>query len=498
MGEKAAKPFQFRQSPTPRPRFRAGSAINFFHPVAFWLGTGAVIAGVIGHIPMFVSSAEMNFRMAGMQMGLLMTLGMYAIVVGTVLVGYGLLPPDFTLRRQTRVKSANVLVRALDNAKLTPMHWKLFAVLVVALIVDVMKPATLGFVMPGAAEEYGLSRSQAAMMPVAGIAGTIVPARHRGWLVVMLGGIGTTGGYLAASGFAAILEPIFGWRIMWFLGLPTGVILVFLNRYIPESPRFLLAQGKTEEANWVMESFGVAAVLDDTSPGVDPDQKAEESLVAGNLVELFRRPFTGITLGVGLYGLAWGLVNFGFLLWLPLNLREMGMGVGASNAILAKSAVIAFPSVILVAWLYHAWSSKHTMVLFAFLTAIALLGFAMVGAQLVNHPLLLRVLVVALLLSSSGTIAMLLPYTAELYPVHIRATGSGWSAGCSKVAGVATLSSAVAGLTPGIAVAATMAAAPILLAGVVVLCVGLETRGLGLEAIQDRKPHTRSMNATEV
>ena len=125
MGEKAAKPFQFRQSPTARPRFRAGSAISFFHPVAFWLGTGAVIAGVIGHIPMFVSSAEMNFRMVGMQMGLLMTLGMYAIIVGTVLVGYGLLPPDFTLRRRTRVKSADVVVRALDNAKLTPMYWQL-------------------------------------------------------------------------------------------------------------------------------------------------------------------------------------------------------------------------------------------------------------------------------------------------------------------------------------------------------------------------------------
>ena len=83
----------------------------------------------------------------------------------------------------------------------------------------------------------------------------IVPVRLRGGIGVLMGGIGTVGGYLAASAFAAWLEPEFGWRILWLIGLPTGVILIMLNRYIPESPRFLLAQGRTDEAHRV----GVAA-----------------------------------------------------------------------------------------------------------------------------------------------------------------------------------------------------------------------------------------------
>ena len=359
-----------------------------------------------------------------MEMSPLMTLGMFGILVGTVIVFYGLIPKgSFGSRGKTEVKSSDVHVQALDNAVMTPTHWKLFGVLVVALIVDVMKPATLGFVVPGTAAEYGLSRSQVALLPFAGILGTtmgsflwgwlgdtigrrasillaamifigtaicgampsygwnivmcwlmgfgaggmlpitfallaeVVPAKQRGWLIVLLGGIGTIGGYLAASGFAALLEPIFGWRIMWFLGLPTGIILILLNRYIPESPRFLLAQGNIEEAHRVMKSFGVEVVRDHSAEAAAPvaAEPTQGAVRSGSLAEIFRAPFAGLSLSLGVYGFAWGLVNFGFLLWLPLNLREIGMGIGSSDAILAKSAVMAFPSTVLAAWLYHRW-----------------------------------------------------------------------------------------------------------------------------------------------
>jgi len=530
--------------------FYAHSAIKFNHPTAFWLGTGAVIFGVVAHIPMFLDAAKMNYNMAGMEMSMFMMAGMYAIIAGFIVVAYGLLPRNIFALSKHMHESADVHIHALDNAVLTATHWKLFAVLIVALIVDVMKPATLGFVIPGTAAEYGLSKSQVALLPMAGILGTaigsflwgwmgdtigrrasilmaaiifigtaicgampsyawnvfmcflmgfgaggmlpitfallaeIVPARHRGWMIVTLGAIGTIGGYLAASGSAALLEPVFGWRIMWFLGLPTGLILILLNRYIPESPRFLLAQGKKQEAYHVMEAFGVEIVHEDKEQTGDTVTEGP-TVQAGNLVEIFRPPFSGLTMGLGLYGIAWGLVNFGFLLWLPLNLREMGMSINASDAILAKSAIIAFPATLLGAWLYHSWSTKKTLILFAMLTVFTLIGFAVVNVELVNQPLFMAVLLVALLVSSSCVIAMLSPYTAEVFPVHIRTTASGWSAGCSKSAGVATLGAAVIGLTPGIAAAAMVAAVPTFLAAVAIAYKGIETRGMGLEAIQE-------------
>ena len=83
----------------------------------------------------------------------------------------------------------------------------------------------------------------------------MIPAKHRGWLLVALGGVGTSAGYLVAAGSAALLEPLFSWRVLWLLGLPTGALIIFLDRYIPESPRFLSNAGLKSEARAVLAKF---------------------------------------------------------------------------------------------------------------------------------------------------------------------------------------------------------------------------------------------------
>ena len=144
-----------------------------------------VIAGVIAHIPMFLNAADMNFHMAGMQMSLLMTVGMYGIVAGTVVVAWGLMPGNvFATGKQLHIDSANVHVQALDNAELTPTHWKLFAVLVVALIVDVMKPATLG-----AAALVGLTPGMATAAMLAAVP-TLLAAVAVAWKGIETRGLG--------------------------------------------------------------------------------------------------------------------------------------------------------------------------------------------------------------------------------------------------------------------------------------------------------------------
>ena len=98
------------------------------------------------------------------------------------------------------------------------------------------------------------------MLPVTyALLAEMMPSRHRGWALVLVGGLGAVGGYFAASGFSALLQPIFGWRILWLLNLPTGLSLVLLGAFIPESAKFLLARGRMEEARRVMERFGSSA-----------------------------------------------------------------------------------------------------------------------------------------------------------------------------------------------------------------------------------------------
>src|SRR5688572_30199429 len=98
------------------------------------------------------------------------------------------------------------------------------------------------------------------MLPVTyALLAEMMPSKHRGWSLVLVGGLGSIGGYFAASGVAALLEPIFSWRVLWLMNLPTGLALVLLGGLIPESAKFLLARGRKEEARRVMARFGSEA-----------------------------------------------------------------------------------------------------------------------------------------------------------------------------------------------------------------------------------------------
>ena len=58
---------------------------------------------------------------------------------------------------------------------------------------------------------------------------------------------------------AQLTYQTYSWRILWLLGLPTGVLFILLNRWIPESPRFLLASAREADAYAVMRRFGAVA-----------------------------------------------------------------------------------------------------------------------------------------------------------------------------------------------------------------------------------------------
>lgn len=520
--------------------------IVFGNPAAFYAGCAAIAAGVLLHMPMFISSASMGFQLAGMPMDPSMVIGMGLIVVGLILAVYGIYP-SAEMRQADHERDA-ISIIGLDNAPLNPAQWTLIAVLALALIIDIMKPATLGFVVPGMIKEYHITKATVAWLPLVALLGTTIgsfawgwlgdrigrratillaalffmgtaicgsmpgftlnvfmcflmglsaggllpiafsllsefmPARHRASLIVLLAGLGTVGGYLASSGSATLLEPYFGWRIMWFLNLPTGLLLILLNRYIPESPRFLIATGRFDEARAVLKHFGAALVR-----GAQDGSAAEldrESAIPTGLAPLFKQPYLPQTLAIAVYGLAWGLVNFGFLLWLPTNLRHAGFGVGASDAILAKSALLAFPGALLVAWLYSRWSTRGTMVAVAALTGLSLLALSLFSPYALQHNLVLVALVVALLVFSSGMTSVLSPYSAEVYPTRLRGTGSGLAAGAGKFGGMAGQGATLAHLAPGLAMSGLIVAAPVLIAGLAVAGVGIETRGRRLEEIQ--------------
>jgi putative MFS transporter len=197
-----------------------------------------------------------------------------------------------------------------------------------------------------------------------------IPARHRGWMMILIGA-DIAGAYILTSWIAVALVPTYGWRILWLIGLPTGMVFIMLNRWIPESPRFLLATGREAEARSVMARYG-AAIVDATQSEMEV-----ESEVKSRWSQLVSPQFLGLTLVVGCLALGSGLVLFGFNLWIPSNLRKLGFT--EADAILRNSALIGFPLTFLVAWMYGFWSSKKTIIILASLTAAALFGFVVAG-----------------------------------------------------------------------------------------------------------------------
>ena len=517
------------------------SRFTFYHLLAFWLGTLAIVSGVGCHLPDFIAARDAHYQLSGMAMSKLMCFGMVLIITGIAATVYGLFPAG---HGKIKDASADYELHSIDNAKLSWAHWQLVVVLGIALVVDVMKPATLGFVMPGLRREYHISTSEASLLALfamigttvgsvlwgiladrlgrrgsillaslifisTGICGTMpafkwnlcmcffmgmsaggmlpivfallaemIPSRHRGWISVLLGGLGSVGGYLAASGAAAELEPIFSWRILWLLNVPTGLLVILLRRFIPESPRFLLHEGRVAEARNILAKFNITLIPVAENARPAPVSHAKE------FKQIFRKPYALITLTVCVYGVAWGLVNWGFLTWLPTILQDyLHLDGRIANRLLAKSALIAVPGCLLVAGLYGRWSSKKTMILFALGTAAVLLGFSRYKAG--DSQTSFSLLTIMLLFGLSGMISMLSPYSVELYPTTLRATGGGVVASSSKVGGVIGPSAVALVLTffPGLAVPSILVAAPLVIAAVILWLKGKETAGKRLEEI---------------
>jgi putative MFS transporter len=523
--------------------------IEFHHPGAFWFGVVAVTVGVLLHLPMYVESASMHYMMAGMPMDFSMKIGMALIIVGLLATTWGLYP------RWGEVPAARpVRIRAMDDAKLNREHVALLLIMAAAVTIDVMKPVTLGFVVPGMAREYGLKHPvlnptgtvPVTLLPFYGITGTvlgsfiwgwlgdrigrrasillaavsfigtsicgampdyrwnfvmcfimglavggmlpivfallaeIVPARHRGWVMVLIGG-DVAGAYIATSWLASTVgaPDAFGWRILWLLGLPTGVILVFLNRWIPESPRYLIQRGRDDEAREVMQRYG-AEIADD----VESELATVERGVAGTWRQLLDRHFGGLTAVVLVFGLGVGLVTFGFQLWIPSNLRQMGFDEVTADRILRDSAILGFPATFLIAWMYGFWSSKKTLILLGLVTAVSLMGFVIVGKGLAADRSLLYALLVVPITGISSIQAVIVAYASEVYPTRIRSRATGLSAGASKFGGVLIITLVVLAVaTPSIRVTALVGAVPMALGALAVAVFGVETRHRRLEEI---------------
>jgi putative MFS transporter len=496
----------------------------------FWGACVAIALGVLAHLPMLAMAHHMHNRLVGMPMDPKMWAGMVLIVLGVPAAIYGALPKQ----RPVHSSHAGTSYEAPDSTPLGRWHAAVLAVLILGLVIDVMKPATLGFVLPGMSAEYGISKRVVAWFPFSALVGTtvgsfvwgwiadtygrrvsillstilfvstsicgamplfqlnlvmcflmgasaggmlpvvytllaeVMPPKHRSWVLVLVGGTGLIGGYLAASGAAHAFEPVFGWRVLWLQGFPTGILLLLLARLIPESPRFLAEQGRHVELAEMERKYGIVP-------------RAREPLPADAAVAVQRHG--KLTAALVVTALSWSFINFGLLLWLPTDLQARGYSSALASGILAKSALLALPTIMLAAWLYARWSSKWTLVGTILLTFAGLAG-ALLPVRFLASDVVIVTVIAALIVGTNGMIAVLLPYAAENYPLGIRGRATGLIAGSSKFGGVAVQAFALVGLIPTLAGGAAALLVPMLASAGLVAYAGRETRGRSLRELE--------------
>jgi MFS family permease len=88
----------------------------------------------------------------------------------------------------------------------------------------------------------------------------LIPSRYRGRVDIAVNGTYWAGAMIGAVSSIFLLNPSLlpvniGWRIGFFIGPVAGLIIIYLRRTIPESPRWLMTHGREDEAERIVDEI---------------------------------------------------------------------------------------------------------------------------------------------------------------------------------------------------------------------------------------------------
>jgi putative MFS transporter len=269
------------------------------------------------------------------------------------------------------------------------------------------------------------------------------------------------------------------WRVIILVGSAGALVVWFIRRGLPESPRWLARHGRGEEALAIVADLErrVGAESGGTLPA--PGAAIPEDLSgAGSLAEAFAPPYLGRTIILSVFNAAQVVGFYGFAAWVPTLLMHRGVNT-TSSLEYSFYIAIASPFGPLLGALFADRIERKTQIIAALVT----MGVAMALFAQESEAAALIALGVVFTLASNIMSYAFHGYQAEVYPTRIRARAIGfvysWSRLVGAFAGLAIALLLEAGGVPLVAVFIGAAMA----IGVVAIALGPSTRGLGLETI---------------
>ncbi len=316
---------------------------------------------------------------------------------------------------------------------------------------------------------------------VASYAAEFVPAKKRGALMSLYQSCFILG-IILSSLLGWLIVPRWGWRVLLGFGAIPVLLAVWLRKGLPESPRWLLARGRIDEATAVVEKIEASArgrvetnpIEQQPSTIPSAPTAARQSLFAG-------RPSTTIMLWVLWF--ACFASSYGLTTWRPAIFSAAGVPLSQALFWTFVTTLVGVPGFLLAAWLLDKVGRKSVGV-GAF--AISVVGNFMFGES-GNHLAPLVVWALVLQCSSGITQALLYTWTPELYPTNIRARGTSVASSVGR-AGQYVIPTLIGGFV----LAGSMTAGYGIISGLCIIAIlvimlfGVETKKLSLEALHSR------------
>ena len=245
-----------------------------------------------------------------------------------------------------------------------------------------------------------------------------VPPQARGkWLGIV--SVFVVSGLPVTGLLGTLLIPHFGWRIMFVLGGLGAMIVWYLRKALPESPRWLESVGRKEEAETILRDIEREVALHHgplKKPASLPTPSRSRSL--GSLLNpvLLPRMIVGSTTLIVVNTLI-----FGFVTWLPTFFVQQGRSIASS---LGYSLIISLGAPLgtaLGAFTADSWGRKPTIVGASLLTIV-------IGSiyPFVDTPGVLLLVGFLLMIPIYVLVAVLFAiYIPELFPTEVRMRASG-------------------------------------------------------------------------
>jgi putative MFS transporter len=325
-----------------------------------------------------------------------------------------------------------------------------------------------------------------------------MPARKRGFiggLVTCFIPIGVMFGAIAGGFLAGAV----GWRGLFGVGVLPGLLVLLVRLWVPESPRWLLRQGRVAEAK---RSLGWALEVD---PASLPDPRPEDIGAAHAKVgwtELFHHPRSLVVSWFGNLGAQTGV--YGVTLWAPtLFVLLLQVTPAEASKLMIGVTLGGVVGRISFALLSERIGRRRAGGLLGFGAAFFLLMAGVFHADMVGGVSAFWLLLIVAFFFADGGFAIVGPYAAEVWPAHLRTSGMGSAygfGGIGKIIGPLGLAlvvgsanvvkpeASVEHLLPAFAYLAAWFA----MAGAVYLFLGIETKGRSIEEIDRALADDRS------